>query len=99
MVFYNTNSFAVNNNGFGNKVQPNHHSSFAHKWHEFRDDVVGVVETGAALNGLGKVVSPYISSLSRYGAPLAARMGRMFALSAPMVMEQAGVELAASPFV
>jgi glycosyltransferase involved in cell wall biosynthesis len=39
MVFYHTNSFAVNHSGFVNKVQPSPHS-FAHKWHEFRDDVV-----------------------------------------------------------
>ena len=96
MVFYHTNSFAVNNNGFANKVQPN--NSFAHKWHEFRDDVIGTVETGAALYGAGKMASPYISSLSRYGSQVASRLGSMFARTAPYVMTDA-IELELAPLI
>ena len=90
MVFYHTNSFAVNNNGFGNKITPNNTNKFGHKWHEYKDNVVGTIETGAALYGLGKVASPYIS---RYGSVVASRLGGMFARASPYLMVDA-VELA-----
>ena len=93
MVFYHTNSFTVNNNGFGNKITPNNTHNFGHKWHQIRDDVVGTVETGAALYGLGKVASPYISSLSRYGSVVASRLGGMFARTSPYIMADA-IEMA-----
>ena len=93
MVFYHTNSFTVNNNGFGNKIQPNNTNNFGHKWHEVRDDVVGTVETAAALYGLGKVASPYISNLARYGSVVASRLGSIFARTAPYVMTDA-IEMA-----
>ena len=59
----------------------------------FRDDAVGVVETGAALHGLGKVAAPHLSSLSRYGTQVAASMGRMFARAAHFAMTDA-IEMA-----
>ena len=66
---------------------------FGHKWHEYRDNVVGTVETAAALYGLGKVASPYISGLARYGSVVASRLGGMFARTSPYLMADA-VELA-----